>query len=101
MCSGREAGAGVVVEDVAPPEAEDEGEDEDEDGDGAEGAVVGALPAGEERAGSPRSQPAARATAAAAIKIVRRIRFSFDCADRSLQSPCREKGPGWLTLASE
>lgn len=75
MCSGREAGAGVVVEDVAPPEAEDEGEGEVGGGDGA---VVGALPAGDERAGSPRSQPAARATAAAPIKIVRRIRFSFD-----------------------
>ena len=58
--AGAPVGAGVV-DVVAPPEADGEGE-------GDEGAVVGALPEGEERAGSLRSQPAARATAAAAIK---------------------------------
>ena len=68
MRSACDAGAGVV-EVVAPPEAEDEEGVEDDDGDGEDGAVVGALPEGDERAGSPRSQPAAaRATAAAAIR---------------------------------
>jgi hypothetical protein len=69
-------GAGVVGV-VAPPVAEDGDEGPDVEGD--DGAVVGALPEGDERAGwsRSRSQPAPRAIAAAAIRIVRRIHFSF------------------------